>query len=59
LADVTSDWINGMGGLHGAASCFIVDMITGASFARLRTPTWDPMGPSLSIDMNYYAPAPS
>lgn len=54
-----TEWINGMGGLHGAATAWIVDMITGTSFGRLRTPSWEPWGPSINMEFNYYAAAPA
>lgn len=46
-----------MGGLHGAAAAWIVDMFTNTSFNRLATDTWNPWGPSVNIEMNYYAAA--
>ncbi|BEI80784.1 hypothetical protein CcaverHIS002_0113130 [Cutaneotrichosporon cavernicola] len=52
-------WVNGSGGLHGAAAAWLVDMCTGTSFSRLRTKTWNPGGPSIAIDMSYYNPAPA
>ncbi|EJT52456.1 hypothetical protein A1Q2_00566 [Trichosporon asahii var. asahii CBS 8904] len=58
-AVVQESWINGMGGLHGGAAAWLVDMITGASFARLRVPPGKGQGPSISIDMNYYNAAPA
>lgn len=56
---LTADWVNGGGGLHGAAAAWLVDMCTGSSFSRLRTKTWNPGGPSIAIDMSYYNPAPA
>ncbi|KLT45737.1 hypothetical protein CC85DRAFT_282368 [Cutaneotrichosporon oleaginosum] len=54
---VKPEWVNGMGGLHGAAAAWIVDMFTNTSINRLATDTWNPWGPSINIEMNYYAPA--
>ncbi|KAL1412255.1 hypothetical protein Q8F55_003266 [Vanrija albida] len=57
-AIVQPDWINGGGGLHGAAAAWIVDMTTGTTFRRLFTNDWNIAGPSINIDMTYYHPAP-
>ncbi|RSH80403.1 uncharacterized protein EHS24_008980 [Apiotrichum porosum] len=57
-AIVQPEWINGRGGMHGAAACWIVDMITGTTLSRMRTDTWGLGGPSIAIDMTYYDPAP-
>lgn len=56
---LTADWLNGGGGLHGAAAAWLVDMTTGSAFRQLQTETWRPWGPSVAIDMSYYAPAPA
>ncbi|BEJ18244.1 hypothetical protein CspHIS471_0705210 [Cutaneotrichosporon sp. HIS471] len=55
---VKPEWVNGGGGLHGAAGAWIVDMFTNTTINRLATDTWNPWGPSINIEMNYYAPAP-
>lgn len=54
---LTPGWTNGGQGLHGAAAAWLVDMCTGSVFRQLSTETWKPWGPSIAIDMSYYAPA--